>query len=106
VQALAAQHKVALNRIGKSIEITTGRRLAAGQASEADTLVVMLDAEDSYRTVADQDLEIYWGAYLGTPDEILISGKVSEVAEQIERVRKAARLENGWIMDTYLLRKS
>ena len=55
--------------------------------------------------MADRDLDIYWGAYLGTPDEILISGKVSEVAEQIERVRKAARLENGWIMDTYLLRK-
>ena len=105
VQALAAQHKVPLNRIGRSIEITTGRRLAAGQASDADTLVVMLDAEDSYRTVADQDLDIYWGAYLGTPDEILISGKVAEVAEEIERVRKAARQANGWIMDTYLLRK-
>ncbi|MBI6565512.1 precorrin-6A synthase (deacetylating) [Pseudomonas synxantha] len=105
VQALAAQHKVPLNRIGKSIEITTGRRLAAGQASDADTLVVMLDAEDSYRSVVDQDLDIYWGAYLGTPDEILISGKVAEVAQEIERVRKAARLANGWIMDTYLLRK-
>ena len=94
-----------LNSIGRSIEITTGRRLAAGQVSDTDSLVVMLDAEDSYRSVADQDLDIYWGAYLGTPDEILISGKVSDVAEQIERVRKAARLENGWIMDTYLLRK-
>ena len=49
--------------------------------------------------------EIYWGAYLGTPDEILISGKLREVADEIERVRKAARLANGWIMDTYLLRK-
>lgn len=105
VQALAAQHKVPLNRIGRSLEITTGRRLAAGQASDADTLVVMLDAEDSYRTLADQDMDIYWGAYLGTPDEILISGKVAEVAEQIETVRKAARQANGWIMDTYLLRK-
>ena len=28
-----------------------------------------------------------------------------EVAQEIERVRKAARLANGWIMDTYLLRK-
>ncbi len=44
----------------------------------------------------------YWGAYLGTPDEILISGKVAQ-AEEIERVRKAARLESGWIMNTYLL---
>ncbi|CAN7386685.1 precorrin-6A synthase (deacetylating) [Pseudomonas sp. GL-B-26] len=105
VQALAAQHKVPLNRIGRSIEITTGRRLAAGQVSNADSLVVMLDAEDSYHRVADQETEIYWGAYLGTPDEILISGKLKEVADEIERVRKAARLENGWIMDTYLLRK-
>ncbi|MEB0227059.1 precorrin-6A synthase (deacetylating) [Pseudomonas sp. 10S4] len=105
VQALAAQHKVSLNRIGRSIEITTGRRLAAGQVSDADSLVVMLDAEDSYHRVADQETEIYWGAYLGTPDEILISGKLKDVADEIERVRKAARLANGWIMDTYLLRK-
>ncbi|WP_367371964.1 precorrin-6A synthase (deacetylating) [Pseudomonas lini] len=105
VQALAAQHKVPLNRIGRSIEITTGRRLAAGQASDADSLVVMLDAQDAYRHVADQETEIYWGAYLGTPDEILISGKLKDVADEIERVRKAARLAHGWIMDTYLLRK-
>ncbi|QZP30748.1 precorrin-6A synthase (deacetylating) [Pseudomonas sp. DR48] len=105
VQALAAQHKVPLNRIGQSIEITTGRRLAAGQVSDADSLVVMLDAQDAYHQVADQESEIYWGAYLGTPDEILISGKLKDVADEIERVRKAARLANGWIMDTYLLRK-
>jgi precorrin-6A synthase len=105
VQALAAQHKVPLNRIGQSIEITTGRRLAAGQVSDADSLVVMLDAQDAYHQVADQETEIYWGAYLGTPDEILISGKLEDVADEIERVRKAARLANGWIMDTYLLRK-
>ncbi|QAY85613.1 precorrin-6A synthase (deacetylating) [Pseudomonas arsenicoxydans] len=105
VQALAAQHKVPLNRIGQSIEITTGRRLAAGQVSDADSLVVMLDAQDAYHQVGDQETEIYWGAYLGTPDEILISGKLKDVADEIERVRKAARLANGWIMDTYLLRK-
>ncbi|TVT80683.1 precorrin-6A synthase (deacetylating) [Pseudomonas sp. H3(2019)] len=105
VQALAAQHKVPLNRIGRSVEITTGRRLAAGQVSDADSLVVMLDAEDSFKLVADQEQQIYWGAYLGTPDEILISGKLKDVAQEITRVRKAARLANGWIMDTYLLRK-
>jgi precorrin-6A synthase len=105
VQALAAQHKVPLNQIGRSVEITTGRRLAAGQVSDADSLVVMLDAQDAYHQVADRDTEIYWGAYLGTPDEILISGKLKDVADEIERVRKAARLANGWIMDTYLLRK-
>ncbi|MNE69487.1 precorrin 6A synthase [compost metagenome] len=94
-----------MNGIGRSIEITTGRRLAQGQVSDADSLVVMLDAQDAYQQIADQELQIYWGAYLGTPDEILIAGKLKEVAGEIERVRKAARLANGWIMDTYLIRK-
>ncbi|MEN5095148.1 precorrin-6A synthase (deacetylating) [Pseudomonas protegens] len=105
VQALAAQHKVALNRIGRSVEITTGRRLAAGQSGDADSRVVMLDAEDSYRQLRHQDLDIYWGAYLGTADEILISGRLDEVADDIQRVRRQAREAHGWIMDTYLLRK-
>jgi precorrin-6A synthase len=105
VQALTAQHKVPLNQIGRSVEITTGRRLAAGQVGEADSVVVMLDAQDAYRQVSDQETDIYWGAYLGTPDEILISGKLKDVADEIARVRNAAREANGWIMDTYLLRK-
>ncbi|TDV62610.1 precorrin-6A synthase (deacetylating) [Pseudomonas sp. LP_7_YM] len=105
VQALTAQHKVPLNNIGHSVEITTGRRLARGFPDNVDSLVVMLDAENAYKALADQAVEIFWGAYLGTPDEILISGKLSEVADEIERVRNAAREANGWIMDTYLLKR-
>ncbi|WP_422777484.1 precorrin-6A synthase (deacetylating) [Pseudomonas mediterranea] len=106
VQALAAQHKVPLNSIGGALEITTGRRLAAGQVGDAASVVVMLDAEDAYRQVGDPDTHIYWGAYVGTPDELLIAGRLGDVADDIERTRKAARQANGWIMDTYLLRKS
>jgi len=105
VQALAAQHKVPLNSIGGALEITTGRRLAAGQVGDAASVVVMLDAEDAYRQVGDPDTHIYWGAYVGTPDELLIAGRLGDVADDIERTRKAARQANGWIMDTYLLRK-
>lgn len=105
VQALAARHKVTLNDIGGAIEITTGRRLAAGAPERAESVVVMLDAEDSYKTMASDDIDIYWGAYLGTPDEILIAGKLKDVANDIERVRRAARQANGWIMDTYLLKR-
>lgn len=105
VQALTARHRIPLNRIGRPVGITTGRRLAAGFPADTDSVAVMLDAENTYRRFADEDMDIYWGAYLGTPDEILIAGKVAEVAAEIERVRSAAREANGWIMDTYLLRR-
>jgi len=55
--------------------------------------------------VADDDIDIFWGAYLGTPDEILFAGKLNELSEPIEKARASARNQKGWIMDTYLLRK-
>jgi precorrin-6A synthase len=103
VQALTASHRIPLNQIGAPVHITTGRLLAA-HAPTADT-VVMLDGECAFNTVKDGDMEIYWGAYLGTPDEILIRGKLSEVSAQIQQTRADARQRKGWIMDTYLLRK-
>jgi precorrin-6A synthase len=56
--------------------------------------------------VADPDLTIYWGAYIGTEDEILVSGQLPDVMDEIERVRAEARARHGWIMDTYLLRRT
>ncbi len=105
VQALAARHRIALNRIGKPGLVTTGRRLAEGLSPDVDDAVVMLDGELSVRKIDAVDLDIYWGAYLGTPDEILLSGPVSEVLDEIERTRAEARARKGWIMDTYLLRR-
>jgi len=105
VQALAARHRTVLNRIGGPVLITTGRRLAEGFPAEADDVVVMLDGDLAVKQLPGDDLEILWGAYLGTPDEILLSGKVSEVLPEIERVRAEARAAKGSIMDTYLLRR-
>lgn len=106
IQALAAKHRTTLNRIGRSIEITTGRRLAQ-RTPDADSVVVMLDAENAYARLADDDdMEIFWGAYVGTPDEILVAGKLKDVAPEIERARAQARDANGWIMDSYLIRKT
>jgi precorrin-6A synthase len=105
IHALTARHGIALNRVGRAVLITTGRRLAeGGWPAGVDDIVVMLDAGGSFRAVIDVDATIYWGAYLGTPDEILISGPLAEVADEIERVRAAARERNGWVMDAYLLR--
>ncbi len=105
IQALAARHKVPLNRIGESIQITTGRRLAEGLPNDIDNLVVLLDADAALQAAASEDLDIYWGAYLGMDGEILVAGKLRELMGEIERIRKAKRAERGWIMDTYLLRR-
>ncbi len=89
VQALAARHRVPLNRIGEPIRITTGRRLLA---EDLDNVVVMLDAHCAFGQFADQTLDIYWGAYLGTEDELLVSGKLQEVQGQI---RESQGLDHG-----------
>ena len=100
IQALTAAHGIALNRIGEPVHITTGRRLGG----VTDDTIVMLDGQTAFMD-ADPDLDIFWGAYLGTPDEITIAGRVGEVRDQIVETRKAAREQHGWIMDTDLLRK-
>ena len=100
IQALTAAHGIALNRIGEPVHITTGRKLGAVE----DDTIVMLDGQTAFLN-ADPDLDIFWGAYLGTPDQIIIAGRLGEVRDQIVATRKAAREQHGWIMDTYLLRK-
>ena len=106
IQALAARHRIALNRIGKSIHITTGRKIAEGLPNNIDDVVVMLDADCSFKNINDSEIDIYWGAYLGTEDEILVSGNLRELMQDIERLRTEAKNRKGWIMDTYLLRKA
>ena len=105
LHALTARHKIPLNRIGEPIHITPARLLADGMPPGQDNVVVMLDAGCAFTNVRDDTVQIYWGAYLGTPDELLIAGPVTEVGPEIERVRAQARARKGWIMDTYLLRR-
>jgi precorrin-6A synthase len=105
VQALAAQHRLPLNRIGEPVHITTGRRLADGLPAGLDSAVVMLDPGLSGATLDEPDLHIYWGAYLGTPDEELRCGPLKDVAGEIIRTKQELRRRHGWIMDTYLIRR-
>ncbi|MFF1547887.1 precorrin-6A synthase (deacetylating) [Streptomyces sp. NPDC058291] len=105
VSTLVARHRTGLNRVARPVQITTGRRLAEGFPDGVDDVVVMLDAHQTFRRYAEDDMDIYWGAYLGTPDEILVSGPIAEAGPRIERLRAEARERKGWIMDTYLLRR-
>ncbi|MGC5249592.1 precorrin-6A synthase (deacetylating) [Gordonia sp. DT219] len=104
--ALTAAHAIVANRVGEPIHITTGRRLADTPPGADTNQIVMLDADLAFRHTADADDHIWWGAYLGTRDEILISGRVGEVADDIAAARTEARERIGWIMDIYLLRKA
>ena len=104
VSALAARHRIGLNRVGRPVQNTTGRRLRdEGWPNGVDDVVVMLDANRAF--TEHPDAEIFWGAYVGTADELLASGQVSEVAGEITKTRAEARERHGWIMDTYLLRR-
>ena len=106
VQALAAAHRLVLNRIGEPVLITTGRKLVEkGMPKDQGSVVVMLDGEQAFAKIPPEELDIYWGAYLGAEEEILASGPLSEVAGEIVERRAEARAAHGWIMDTYLLRR-
>lgn len=106
VQLLTAAHAIPLNTLGAPVMITTGRHLRDwGWPGGVDTLVVMLDGECSFDSVPPENVTIYWGAYLGMPREVLLSGPLASTATLIRETRAAARAQYGWIMDVYLLRR-
>lgn len=104
LQVLCARHEVTLNTIGGAVAVTTGRRLREA-VPEAGTIAVMLDGGGAFEAVPAEDFMIYWGAYLGMPEEIVIAGPLAEVGPRILTARAEARATQGWIMDTYLLRR-
>lgn len=107
VQLLTAAHSIPLNTLGAPVMITTGRHLRdRGWPDEVETVVVMLDGECSFETVPPENITIYWAAYLGMPQQVLLAGPLASMAPRIRAARAAARGEHGWIMDIYLLRKS
>ena len=106
IQALAAAHRISLTQVGGQLLVTTGRRLADhGLPPGVDDVAVMLDGSSAFTAVDPAGLHIYWGAYLGGPDEVLVAGELAVVRDRIVAVRAAARARKGWIMDVYLLRR-
>jgi precorrin-6A synthase len=104
LQALAARHAIPLNAVGGAVHMTTGRRLRESPP-EAETVAVMLDGGCAFQGLEGAEYTIYWGAYLGMPQEIALSGPLDEMAGRIAEARAEAREAHGWIMDTYLLRR-
>jgi precorrin-6A synthase len=105
VHLLAARHRIVLHRVGEPVTITTGRRLLATVEGGADNLVVMLDGDLTCRRLSG-DWEVWWGANLGTTAEVLVAGRLLDVLPRLEELRAQAKTQRGWVMDTYLLRRS
>jgi len=107
IQALCAAHAIPLNEIGAPFLVTTGRRLReGGWPHSAETVVVMLDGGTAFQTLDPAGLQIWWGAYLGMPHQIVFSGPLAEVGAEIVDARARARAEHGWIMDSYILKRN
>lgn len=106
IQALTAAHGICLNDLAQPVLVTTGRRLGQqGWPACADTLVVMLDGHCAFQTLLPGDFDIWWGAYLGLPQERLIHGPLAIKGDEIISCRAELRRQHGWIMDIYLLRR-
>jgi precorrin-6A synthase len=107
IQALCAAHALPLNEIGEPFLVTTGRRLREeGWPAGVNTVVVMLDGGAAFQSLDPAGVKIWWGAYLGMESEILIAGALSEVGPRIVAARREARDRHGWIMDSYILKRS
>ncbi|MCU0904366.1 MAG: precorrin-6A synthase (deacetylating) [Tabrizicola sp.] len=106
LQALTAAHAIPLNTLAAPVTITTGRQLRDhGWPDGATTLAVMLDKGGAFTTLDPAGTDIWWGAYVGMPEETLIQGPLAKVSDEILATRARLRAEHGWIMDIYLLRR-
>ena len=102
---LAARHRIVLHEVGRPLLVTTGRRLADEVAAGHDNLVVMLDGR-LQATSLGGEWDIWWGANLGSPHEELVAGRLASVVDEITAARARAKDADGWVMDTYLLRRT
>lgn len=107
IQTLCAAHAIPLNDLAAPVTITTGRRLRdTGWPEGVETAVVMLDSGGAFATLDPAGVQIWWGAYVGMENQILLSGPLAEMADLITETRAKARADHGWIMDIYLMRRS
>jgi precorrin-6A synthase len=108
LQLLAAAHRIVLNQIGRPVHLTTGRRLLEEYTADLGDVLVMLDGDLACADLVPlhPDLTIFWGAQLGLDDECLVAGRLADVVPQIQAERTRIRAARGWVLDTYLLRRT
>ncbi len=104
---LAARHRIVLHEVGRSVHVTTGRRLQEAVAAGLDNIVAMLNPPPHRLDFTGlHEWTIWWGANLGAPGEQLLSGRLGDVEPLLPAARAAAADTDGWVMDLFLLRRT
>lgn len=106
-QLLAARHRIVLHEVGRSVHVTTGRRLQEAVAAGLDNILAMLNPATEHIDFTGLDeWTIWWGANLGAAGEHLVTGRVGAVLPVVAKARAAAAARDGWVMDIFLVRKT
>jgi precorrin-6A synthase len=106
LQVLTAAFAIPLNALAAPVVITTGRQLRDhGWPAGADTVVVMLDSGGAFTAIDPAGVHIWWGAYVGMAEQVLLHGALADVGGRIVEERARLRAAHGWIMDIYLMRR-
>ena len=66
----------------------------------------MLNSQAAGRLAREGGWDIWWGANLGSPTRSWSSGGLADVLDEVAAARARAREADGWVMDTYLLRRA
>ncbi|MGB0958922.1 MAG: precorrin-6A synthase (deacetylating) [Halocynthiibacter sp.] len=104
MQGLTAAHRIPLNALGGPFTVTTGRQLRDhGWPQGVDRLVVMLDGDCAFQTLDPAGIHIWWGGFVGMENEVIRSGPLAEISQDIIDTRAGAKSDHGWIMDIYIL---
>lgn len=104
-QVLSAKCKISLTELATPLTFHTPRTLRKLNSIDHPT-VVFLDNYETYKKFLSdkRPLKIYWGAYVGTPKEIFIEGKLERVSDKISILRKEFKEKNGYLMEIYFLK--
>jgi precorrin-6A synthase len=106
LQGLTASHAIPLNDLAAPFTVTTGRQLREkGWPKGTNRIAVMLDGECSFQHIPQADVTIWWAAFVGMPNETILSGARAQTSQTIIETRKALRDQHGWVMDIYILQQ-
>ncbi|MFN4197351.1 MAG: hypothetical protein ACK4FM_05065, partial [Caldimicrobium sp.] len=100
-----AKSKLSLTEVATQVTLHTPRTLRKLEKIH-HPVVVFLDNYETFKKFKDVegDLQMVWGAYVGTSDEIIKRGSLKEVAEEIRSLRQELKKKKGYLMEVYILK--